>query len=90
MKKELYFKTFNEFCKRAYEIRLIFLIEIKLHNITYAEYRDYIYDNHFFSNNKNINETIKEKCWEWCLSLEYEPMQFYDLKILKYKIPKGW
>ena len=73
--EKLKFETFKEFIDKAEDIRQIF---DKLSKNQKSLYCDYIYQHNFHENSQK-DELIKGKCWEWCLSLEYEPMIKNDL-----------
>ena len=79
MKEKLKFETFTEFCNRADEILYIFKILVKNNLLNWKEYKKYIYEKHKFSDNEERDLLVKDKCWLWLMSYEYEPMEKNDL-----------
>lgn len=78
-KEKLKFETFTEFCNRADEILEYFKIAIEYSTFSMIEYKNYIYKEHKFSNNRERDITAKEKCWEWLMTYKYEDMNKNDL-----------
>lgn len=89
MKEELKFKTFTEFCSRADELLSLFKNEIENNNLKLCMYREYIYNEHKFSDNNERDQLAKDKCWSWMLSYEYEPMAKNDLYSTLGQLRKG-
>ena len=89
MKEELQFKTFTEFYARADELLRKFAKAVESNNITLNEYRTYIYEEHYFSDNYERDQLAKDKCWMWLLSYEYEPMAKNDLYSVLGQLKKG-
>lgn len=77
--KRIKFNNFADFCSRAYDIRETFgfLVDNKI--ITIREYKNYLYREKEFSNNRERDLLIKDKCWLWLMSYKYEPMDINDL-----------
>lgn len=88
MIEKIKFQTFTEFCSRADEILYNFIILKKEGKISCSKYKEYIY-NHNFSENEERDLLIKEKCWEWIMSYEYEPMEKNDLFSVLGQLKKG-
>lgn len=78
-KEKLKFETFGEFCRRADEILEYFKIAMMYPTFSMLEYKNYIYKQHKFSNNKERDIGAKDKCWEWLMTYKYEDMNKNDL-----------
>lgn len=74
--KELEFDTFEDFCKRANEILYVYTKYKK--QIKLIEYKTYIY-NKTLSQNKQLDNAMKDKCFEWIISLDYDEITINDL-----------
>lgn len=85
MKEELKFETFTDFCSRADEILDAFYNE----DVNWKMYKNYIYNEHKFSDNNERDQLIKDKCWCWMMSREYEPMLKNDLYSVLGQLKKG-
>lgn len=84
--KELEFNDFEDFCKRANKILSTFM---KYENeISLTSYKKYIY-NKKLNENPKLNEALKDKCFEWILSSEYDDISMNDLYSLLGMIKKG-
>ena len=84
----LEFDTFEDFCSRCDEI--IYVFEKYKNEIDLSEYKAYIYK-HKFCNNEQLNNAICDKCFEWIISYDYEPLAkntLYALLGLKRKEDK--
>lgn len=79
MKEKLEFEDFSDFCSRADEILEEFKRRVESGELNISKYRKYIYDEHTFCNNELMDMTAKDKCWQWLMSYEYEPMDKNDL-----------
>lgn len=89
MREKLEFKTFTEFCARADEILRTFKIVTLIPTFKITEYRDYIYNQHTFSDNQERDMLVKDKCWMWVMSYKYEPMAKNDLYSVLGQLKKG-
>lgn len=84
--KELEFVSFEDFCKRADKILLTY---IKYKNeIPLIGYKQYIY-NKKLNENEKLNEAMKDKCFEWIMSSEYDEISMNDLYSLLGMEKKG-
>jgi len=79
MKEELEFDDFGDFCNRADKILESFKERVKKEEISISDYKRYIYEEHKFCDNELMDMTAKDKCWQWIMSYEYEPMDKNDL-----------
>ena len=79
MRNKLRFKSFMEFCDRADELRETFALLNEYRKININNYKRYLYRCHKFSENRQRDIMIKDKCWTWLLSYKYEPMTKSDL-----------
>lgn len=84
--KALKFDTFEEFCNNA--DRILYTYTKYKKQINLVAYKDYIYSK-TLSQNYNLDIVMKEKCFEWILSLEYDDMQKNDLYALLGREKKG-
>lgn len=82
--QELEFTDYEDFCNRADEI-LATYIKYQTESIRKA-YKNYIYSKQF---NTNLDDALKDKCYEWILSSEYEIISKNDLYSLLGMIKKG-
>lgn len=82
--KELKFTDFEDFCNRADIIRYTYIKYRKL--ICLNAYKEYIYSKDFHT---NIDEALKDKCFEWILSYEYDKVSKNDLYSLLGMIKRG-
>lgn len=89
MIEKLKFETFTEFCDRADEILDAFKVAIIIPTFKKSVYKDYIYNNHHFSDNAERDMLAKDKCWMWVLSCEYEKMDKNDLYCTLGQLKKG-
>ena len=89
MINKLRFETFTEFCRRADEILDTFIMLRKENKVSNKEYKKYIYENHKFSDNQERDLLIKDKCWSWMMSSEYEVMCKNDLYSVLGQLKKG-
>ena len=80
--KELEFTDFEDFCNRAVAI----LNTYKKYKVDRHSYKEYIYSKNF---NTNLDSAIKDKCFEWILSSEYEKISKNDLYSLLGLVKKG-
>lgn len=84
--KGLQFNNFEEFCNKA---EIILNIYIKNKNkINIHEYKNYIYSKKL-SNNPKLDIAMKDKCFEWIMSYEYDEIRINDLYSLLGKGKKG-
>lgn len=74
--KALEFDDFNDFCNRADKILYTYTKYKK--NINLTEYKSYIY-NKTLSSNEQLDNAMKDKCFEWIISLEYDDISINDL-----------
>lgn len=82
--KELEFTDYEDFCNRADEILKAYT---KCKNTLIRKaYKEYIYSKQF---NTNLEDALKDKCYEWILSGEYEKVSKNDLYSLLGMIKKG-
>lgn len=84
--KQLEFKTYEEFCNRA-DIILNTYIKNK-NQINIHAYKEYIYSK-TLSDDKRLDNAMKDKCFEWIMSYEYEILKNNDLYSLLGKAKKG-
>lgn len=84
--KALQFEDFEEFCNKAEEILYVF--NKYKNEINLLAYKEYIYNKNL-SNNPKMNTAMKDKCFEWIISLEYEQISMNDLYSLLGKEKKG-
>lgn len=84
--KALQFETFEEFCNRAEEI-LYYYTKYKT-EINLIAYKKYIYSKKL-SNDFKMDNAMKDKCYEWILSLDYDIVQINDLYSLLGREKKG-
>lgn len=70
--KELEFIDFEDFCKRADEI--LYTYEKYKKEVNLIAYKKYIYSKRLDDEEK-LDITMKEKCLEWVLSLDYDPLE---------------
>lgn len=74
--KALQFETFEEFCNKA---DLILYTYTKYKNeINLMAYKRYIYSRKL-SNNKRMDNAMKDKCFEWIMSIDYDNISMNDL-----------
>ena len=85
MDEKVKFETFTEFCDKAEQILNCFYDE----KINWKDYKKYIYEEHKFSDNEERDQLIKDKCWCWMMSREYEPMKKNDLYCVLGQLKKG-
>lgn len=84
--KELEFVDFEDFCNKADKILYIYT---KYKNeINLVAYKNYIYSKKF-SNDMRLDNAMKEKCFEWVISIDYENISKNDLYSLLGKQKKG-
>lgn len=83
--KELEFSTFEDFCKRADKILYIYTKYKKQINL--KEYKKYIYSK-TLDNEYRMSEAMKDKCFEWIISLDYDTINKNDLYSLLGKAKK--
>lgn len=74
--KELEFTSFEDFCKRAEIIFYTYSKNKKIINL--SAYKKYIYSKKL-SDSPRMDNAMKDKCLEWILSSEYEPISKNDL-----------
>ena len=74
--KKLMFIDFEDFCNRA-DIILYTYTKFKK-DINLIAYKEYIYSK-TLSNNQKMDNAMKEKCFEWILSLDYDFISLNDL-----------
>lgn len=86
---KLKFETFTEFCDRADEILATFRKAIIIPSFKPSLYKQYIYNKHKFSDNKERDMLAKDKCWLWLMSYKYEPMDKNDLYSTLGQLRKG-
>lgn len=79
MKKELLFETFEDFCNRAEEILKAFKQVVLLPSFSFSKYKNYIYNEHKFSDSETLDLLAKDKCWIWLMSYKYEKVNINDL-----------
>lgn len=84
--KALQFNTFEEFCNNAEEILYTYTKYQKEVNL--CAYKRYIYSKKLDSRNE-IDNAMKDKCFEWILSLEYQDTTINDLYSLLGLSKKG-
>ena len=84
--KALEFSTFEEFCNNADEILYTYTKHKKVINL--KEYKKYIYSKKLCDDPK-MDNAMKEKCFEWILSFEYDDISKNDLYSLLGKYKKG-
>ena len=89
MKEKLIFETFTEFCDRAYEILDAFKVMTMMPTFKITTYKNYIYNDHKFSNNSERDMLAKDKCWMWVMSYQYEKMDINDLYCTLGQLRKG-
>ena len=87
--KPLQFETFEEFCERADEILYVYTRYKK--QIKLVEYKEYIYSKKLHEN-KKLDNAMKDKCFEWIMSLDYDDISINDLYSLLglYRKGKKW
>lgn len=84
--EQLEFETFEEFCNKA-DIILNTYIRNK-DKIDIHAYKEYIYSKTLDSD-KRLDNAMKDKCFEWIMSYEYEVLRNNDLYSLLGKSKKG-
>ena len=84
--KQLEFNTFEEFCNRADEILNTYIKNESI--INKHEYKEYIYSKKLDQDEK-IDNAMKDKCFEWIMSYEYDEIRLNDLYSLLGKAKKG-
>lgn len=89
MIEKLKFETFTDFCDRANEILDAFKVVTMLPTFKISKYKDYIYNQHVFSNNEQRDMLAKDKCWLWLMSYKYEKMDINDLYCTLGQLVKG-
>ena len=70
--KKLKFETFEDFCERADEI--LYTYTKYKNQINFMAYKTYIYK-HKFCDNETLDNALKDKCFEWIMSIDYEPLE---------------
>lgn len=89
MIEKLKFETFTEFCDRADEILDAFKVIALMPTFKINLYKEYIYNKHNFSDNKERDMLAKDKCWLWIMSYKYETMDKNDLYSTLGQLKKG-
>ncbi len=84
--KELEFISFEDFCNRADKILCTYIRNKK--DIPLLEYKKYIYDKKL-NDDEKLNEAMKDKCFEWIMSSEYDEISMNDLYSLLGMEKKG-
>ena len=84
--KELKFSTFEDFCNRADKIIYTYMKYKK--DIDLKAYKEYIYSKKLCSNER-LDNAMKDKCFEWIISYEYEDITLNDLYALLGLYKKG-
>lgn len=82
--KELEFDNYEDFCKRADEI----LYTYTKYKVDRHSYKKYIYSRKL-SDEPTMDNALKDKCFEWIISNEYEKIDKNDLYSLLGMIKKG-
>ena len=82
--KELEFSDFEDFCNRAETILYIYT----KYKVDRHSYKEYIYGKKLHEN-KKIDNSLKDKCFEWIMSSEYDEVSMNDLYSLLGMIKKG-
>lgn len=82
--KELEFDTFEDFVNRADEILYVYT----KYKVDRHSYKKYIYSKKL-SDNETMNNSLKDKCYEWIMSNEFEDISKNDLYSLLGMIKKG-
>lgn len=72
--KVLEFETFEDFCNRADEI----LYTFNKYNVDLKLYKKYIYE-HKLNEDEKLDISMKDKCFEWIISYEYDEISKNDL-----------
>ena len=86
---ELKFETFKEFIDKAERIIELFNLSSFLPFFSLKEYKNYVYNEHKFSNDKTKDELAKDTIWQYLMSYKYEEKNFNDLKSVYGLIKKG-
>lgn len=89
MIEKLKFETYTEFCDRCDEILEMFKIIIIMPTFKLIDYKNYIYQDHKFSDNMQRDMEAKDKIWLWIMSYKYEPMDKNDLYSTLGQLKKG-
>lgn len=84
--KALQFDTFEEFCINADTILYTYTKYKK--EIDLIAYKEYIYSKKLDEDLK-MDNAMKDKCFEWIISLEYDDLSKNDLYSLLGKAKKG-
>lgn len=88
LQQRLIFDSFEEFYNRADEILETFKVLLENPRFNWKEYKNYIYYQHRFCEDFNIDMQAKDKCFEWIMSYEYEYVSKNDLKSVLGQIRK--
>lgn len=86
IKSEMKYKTFTEFCNRAYELRELYDIQVDTPLFLMEQYRNYVY---LHNCDKRYGERINDICWDWLLSNCYDEININDLYSMLGNIKKG-
>ena len=84
--KTLQFNTFEEFCSNADKILYTYTKYRK--EINLMAYKEYIYSRNL-DENEQLNNAMRDKCFEWIISLEYDNISKNDLYSLLDLSKKG-
>lgn len=80
------YEDYEDFCKRADELKKAYAIRSSTPFFLIGIYRDYIYSH---KQGTRFDETLNNKCFEWILSTTYEPMDKNDLYSMLGQIRRG-
>lgn len=80
------YEDYEDFCKRAVELKKAYAIRSSTPFFLIGIYRDYIYSH---KEGTRYDETLNNKCFEWILSTTYEPMDINDLYSMLGQIRRG-
>ena len=87
--KDIEFVTFTEFCENMDKLLYYFKKYSRRKDFNLKEIRDYIYNDHNFSDSKMYDTDAKNKCWEWFMSYKYEKVPKNDMYSCLGHIKKG-
>ena len=84
----LKYEDFEDFCKRAKELRDLYAINDRTPSFLMKQYQDYIFSHYY---GKRYTNMINSICWAWILSTTYEEVPINDLYCVlgKYRRSKG-
>ena len=83
------FETYSEFCSNCDDILNDFTMASLFPTFNLKHYRDYVYLDHSFSDNKKTDEMVKDKIWEYLMSYKYDYFNKNDLFSVLGMLKKG-